>query len=115
MQLVSGQLGKERVHYEAPPAARVPQEMSAFFDWWRGSRENVDGILRAAVAHLWFVSVHPFEDGNGRTARAITDMALAQDEDDPRRLYSMSAQIVSERRGVGVLFHRVEFAVDLRL
>ena len=97
MQVVSGPIGNERVHYEAPPAHRLDGEMACFIHWWENPPEQMDGILRAAVAHFWFVSIHPFDDGNGRIARAIADMALAQDEMSGRRLYSMSAQIMEER------------------
>lgn len=98
MRVVSGPIGKERVHYEAPPAHRLEGEMAQFLEWWHSpSPEIMDGLIRAGLAHFWFVSIHPFEDGNGRIARAITDMALAQDECTGRRLYSMSAQINAER------------------
>ncbi len=97
MQVVSGPVGKEKVHYQAPPANRIKAEMNRFLTWWHAPPENLDGLLRAALAHFWFVSIHPFEDGNGRIARAITDMALAQDEGKEYRLYSMSAQISAER------------------
>jgi Fic family protein len=96
MQVVSGPLGKERVHYEAPPAANLGKEIDQFLKWWNSSGE-LDGLVRAAMAHFWFVSIHPFEDGNGRIARAITDMALAQDEQKDFRMYSMSAQINADR------------------
>lgn len=96
MQVVSGPLGKERVHYEAPPAAHLKREIDQFLKWWHSSSE-LDGLVRAAMAHFWFVSIHPFEDGNGRIARAITDMALAQDEQKDFRMYSMSAQINANR------------------
>jgi Fic family protein len=98
MQVVSGPIGKERVHFEAPPAARVVTEMKSFFAWWRRSRGAMDGALRSAIAHLRFVTIHPFDDGNGRLARAISDLALAEDERDGRRLYSMSAAISAERK-----------------
>jgi Fic family protein len=97
MQVVSGPMGRERVHYQAPPAERVNDEMKRFFSWWNKSRNEMDGILRAGVAHLWFVTVHPFDDGNGRIARTITDMALAQDENLATRCYSLSSQIMAER------------------
>src|SRR5262249_22553299 len=84
------------VHFEAPDAARLPGEMNAFIDWF--NREaDIDPVLKAAIAHLWFVTIHPFEDGNGRIARAIADMALARSENSAQRFYSMSAQIRSER------------------
>ena len=97
MQIVSGPLGRERVHYEAPDAPRVDREMRAFLAWYNG-RESVDPVLRAALAHLWFVTIHPFDDGNGRIARAITDMGLARSEQSSQRFYSMSAQIRLERK-----------------
>lgn len=96
MQVVSGAIGKERVHYEAPQAARVDVEMRGFLEWFE-SKAEMDPVLKAALAHLWFVTVHPFEDGNGRIARAIADMALARSEESPQRFYSMSAQIRQER------------------
>ena len=97
MRVVSGPLGREKVHYEAPPADCVNSEMNNFINWWSKSRQEVDGLLRAAVAHLRFVAVHPFEDGNGRIARTLTDMALAQDEALATRYYSLSSQIMSDR------------------
>jgi len=96
MQVASGAIGKERVHYEAPPAAKLPGEMKAFLDWFE-TKDDTDPVLRAAIAHLWFVIIHPFEDGNGRIARAIADMALARSDHSPQRFYSMSAQIRQER------------------
>ena len=96
MQLVSGPIGRQRVHYRAPPAERLGNELSAFLQWFEGTR-SMEPVLAAGLAHLWFVSIHPFEDGNGRIARAIADMALARSEDSPERFYSMSAQIRLER------------------
>ena len=96
MQMVSGPMGRERVHYEAPPAARLDAEMEAFLDRFNAPAET-DGVLRAGLAHLWFVTVHPFDDGNGRIARAVADMALARSEGSPQRFYSMSSQIMRER------------------
>jgi Fic family protein len=97
MRVVSGPMGREMVHFEAPPAECVAAEMETFLTWWRDSRGATEGILRAAVAHLYFLTIHPFEDGNGRIARALTDMALAQDEQEPQRFYSLSSQIMAER------------------
>jgi Fic family protein len=96
MQVVSGPMGKERVHFEAPAAPRVEKEMSAFLDWFNGN-SDLDPVMKAGLAHLWFVSIHPFDDGNGRIARAIADMALARSENSPQRFYSMSAQIRQDR------------------
>jgi Fic family protein len=97
MQVVSGPMGREKVHYQAPPADRLKDEMKRFFRWWEKSRKEMDGILRAGVSHLWFVAIHPFDDGNGRIARTISDMALAQDENLATRCYSLSSQIMAER------------------
>jgi Fic family protein len=96
MQVVSGPIGREKVHYQAPQAKRVPEEMSAFLNWFNGP-QSIDPVLAAGLAHLWFVTIHPFEDGNGRIARAIADMALARSENSTQRFYSMSAQIRLER------------------
>jgi Fic family protein len=96
MQVVSGIEGRERVHYEAPVAAGVEAEIKSFLDWFNG-HDDTDPVLKAALAHLWFVTIHPFDDGNGRIARAIADMYLARSEDSPQRFYSMSAQIRLER------------------
>ncbi|GAA4339501.1 Fic family protein [Flaviaesturariibacter amylovorans] len=96
MQVVSGAIGKEKVHYEAPEANKVSQEMKLFLDWFNGA-SDMDPVLKAAAAHFWFVTIHPFEDGNGRIARAIADMQLARADESPQRFYSMSAQIRKER------------------
>jgi Fic family protein len=96
MQVVSSPQGRERVHYEAPVAGRLDAEMQEFLDWFNGA-DDTDPVLRAALAHLWFVTIHPFEDGNGRIARAIADMSLARSEESTQRFYSMSAQIRLER------------------
>lgn len=97
MQVVSGPFGREKVHFEAPDAARLDREMSSFLDWFEGEAK-LDPVLKSAVAHLWFVTIHPFEDGNGRIARAIADLALARSEQNPQRFYSMSSQIRVERK-----------------
>jgi len=96
MQIVSGALGRERAHYEAPPAERLDLEMATFLDCVND--EKIDPIPRAAKAHFWFVTVHPFDDGNGRIARAISEWALAKSENSPRRYYGMSAQIRKDRK-----------------
>ena len=96
MEVVSGPAGKERVHFQAPPAPRLAGEMKAFLKWFNAIAD-VDPVLKAGLAHLWFVTIHPFDDGNGRIARAIADMALARSENSPQRFYSMSAQIRQER------------------
>jgi len=97
MQVVSGPIGKEKVHFEALPRERLDEEMRLFLKWWQTSLDNMDGILRAATAHLRFVTIHPYEDGNGRLARALTDMALAQDEKLKVRFYSVSSEIMRNR------------------
>lgn len=96
MQVVSGPIGREKVHYEAPKAKRLGAEMTKFLHW-ANKKDNTDPVLRAALAHLWFVTIHPFDDGNGRIARAIADWALAQSENSSQRFYSMSSQIRLER------------------
>ena len=96
MQVVSGPIGRQRVHYEAPPAPRLNGEMRRFLAWFNRKPE-MEGLLRAGLAHLWFVTLHPFEEGNGRIARAIADRALAQSEGSGQRFYSVSSQIRRER------------------
>lgn len=97
MQVVSGAIGKERVHFEAPAAKCLSNEIDLFLQWFNG-KNDTDAVLKAGIAHLWFVTLHPFEDGNGRIARAIADMALARSEQSPQRFYSLSAQIRRERK-----------------
>ena len=97
MQVISGPFGRERVHFEAPAAKRLETEMKAFLDWFN-TDQGQDPVIKAALAHLWFVTIHPFEDGNGRIARAIADLALARSEQSTQRFYSMSAQIRKERK-----------------
>jgi Fic family protein len=97
MQVVSGAMGKEKVHFQAPDASTLPLEMEQFLDWFN-HEESLDPVLKAGLAHLWFVTLHPFDDGNGRIARALTDMLLARADESPQRFYSMSAQIRMERK-----------------
>ena len=97
MQIVSGPMGREIVHYEAPPAARVADEVARFLRWFE-QPGDMDPLLISGLAHLWFVTIHPFDDGNGRIARAVADMALARAEESPKRFYSLSAQIRLERK-----------------
>lgn len=108
MQIVSGRAGRETIHYEAPPSHQVGSEMDCFLAWFArtapqtghaGRPGALDGLARAALAHLWFESIHPFEDGNGRVGRAIVDMAIAQDQGHPLRLYSLSRQLLAARAG----------------
>ena len=97
MQVISGAIGRQKVHYEAPPATLLALEIKRFLAWFNGSNQE-DSIIKAGLAHLWFVSIHPFDDGNGRIARAIGDMALARAEKTSQRFYSLSAQIQRERK-----------------
>ncbi|MCB9260810.1 MAG: Fic family protein [Flavobacteriales bacterium] len=96
MQVVSGAMGKEKVHFQAPDSNLVEKEMTRFIDWF--NNKKIDLVIKAAIAHLWFVTIHPFEDGNGRITRALTDMLLAQADKSNQRFYSMSAQIRLERK-----------------
>ncbi len=97
MQVISGPIGKEKVHFEGPTAERIEKEMDAFIAW-RAGEDDTDPVIGAGIAHLWFVTIHPFEDGNGRIARAIGDMALARADGTPDRFYSLSSQIETERK-----------------
>ncbi len=97
MQVISGAVGKEKIHFEAPAAALLANEMKLFLEWFNDNKQT-DAILKAGIAHLWFVTIHPFDDGNGRIARAITDMQLARADKTSQRFYSMSAQIRKERK-----------------
>lgn len=97
MQVVSGAAGKEKVHFQAPDANLIEKEMTNFLNWFNGN-DNTDLVIKAAIAHLWFVTIHPFQDGNGRITRALTDMLLAQSDKSNQRFYSMSAQIRIERK-----------------
>ena len=97
MQVVSGPMGKERIHFEASNSDLLEKEMSIFLDWF-GQNNKIDLVIKASIAHLWFVTIHPFDDGNGRITRALTDMLLAQADKSNQRFYSMSAQIRIERK-----------------
>ncbi len=97
MRVVSGPVGREKIHFEAPSAERLEGEMTAFLAWF-DKQSDMDPVMKASIAHLWFVTIHPFEDGNGRIARAISDMALARADGIPDRFYSLSSQIESERK-----------------
>ena len=107
MQVVSGAIGRERVHFEAPAAARLDQEMRVFLDWFNGNVE-ADWVVKAGLAHLRFLTIHPFDDGNGRIARAIADLALARSEQSSQRFYSMSAQIQQERAAYYDILERTQ-------
>ena len=113
MQVVSGAMGKERVHFEAPDAERLEEEMNHFINWFNEDTQT-DPVIKAAIAHLWFVTVHPFDDGNGRIARAIADMLLSRADGSAQRFYSMSAQIRKERKDYyDILEHTQKGSMDI--
>lgn len=99
MRVVSGPIGREKIHFEAPPSDKLATEMRHFLSWWHDGGGTIEGVIRAALVHLRFVTIHPFDDGNGRIARALTDMALAQDDKQRIRYYSLSTQVMAEREG----------------
>ncbi len=105
--VVSGHMGKERIHYEAPSAEIVDKEMEIFLAWLNAPT-STDLVLKAAIAHLWFVTIHPFDDGNGRIARAIADLMLARSENSTHRFYSLSAQIQAERKGYYTILEKTQ-------
>lgn len=107
MQVVSGALGKEKVHYVAMKPARVKKEMDRFLKWFN-QEKNIDPVLKAAIAHFWFIIIHPFDDGNGRIARALADMLLARAEGSGDRYYSMSNQILAERKRYYAVLQKVQ-------
>lgn len=107
MQVVSGPIGRQRVHYTAPPAERLKAEMARFLDWLNGTPRE-PALLRAGIGHLWFVTLHPFEDGNGRIARAVGDLLLARADGSPQRFYSLSAQIQRERSAYYSILERTQ-------
>ncbi len=113
MQVVSGPIGKEHIYFEAPKADRLAGEMRSFLDWFEG-KDQIDPVLKAGLAHLWFVTIHPFDDGKGRIARAIADLALARSENSSQRFYSMSAQIRLERTAYyDILEHTQKTTLDV--
>ena len=107
MQVVSGAMGKERIHYEAPQSDRLKKEMKLFLKWFN-SKNTIDPVLKSAIAHLWFITIHPFDDANGRIARAIADMQLAKADGDQQRFYSMSAQIRLERKAYYDILEKIQ-------
>lgn len=112
MQVVSGASGREQVHFQAPDVARLDFEMNTFLDWFNSATE-IDPVLKAGIAHLWFVTIHPFEDGNGRIARAITDMQLARADSSAQRFYSMSVQIRKERNAYYEVLEKIQKNTDM--
>jgi Fic family protein len=109
MRVLSGSFEKPIVHFEAPPAKDLPKELKTFLTWWHRD-QKIDGLLRAGIAHLWFVTLHPYDDGNGRLSRVLTEMALAQDEKTGHRLYSISTQILKERTKYYEILERTQKA-----
>ena len=107
MQVISGPMGRESVHFEAPPAELIPKEMSTFLKWFNQD-QGLDPLVKSGLAHLWFVTIHPFEDGNGRIGRAVCDMVLARSEQSTQRFYSLSSQIRKERKNYYNLLERTQ-------
>jgi len=107
MQVVSGSFTRQKVHFEAPSAAIIPREMQFFIDWFNES-QDIDPVIKSAVAHLWFVTLHPFDDGNGRIARAIADMQMARADGVAQRFYSVSSQIQKERKAYYEILERTQ-------
>ena len=107
VRVISGPMGRQKIHFEAPAAELVPGDMAAFLDWFN-EQSGVDAVLKAGLAHLWFVTIHPFDDGNGRIARAIADMALARSDNSSQRFYSMSSQIRKERKAYYDILERTQ-------
>lgn len=107
MQVVSGPMGKEKIHFQAPSSSMVKKEMDLFLDWIN-IKTDIDGVLKAAIAHFWFIIIHPFDDGNGRIARAISDMLLARSEESSQRFYSLSNQILTEKKRYYEILQKVQ-------
>ena len=109
MVIVSGPMGKDKIHYEAPKAIQLKEEMDRFLDWFN-SETKIDPVLKAAIAHFWFIIIHPFDDGNGRIARAISDLMLARSDGSTQRFYSLSSQILIERKAYYNILQQVQFS-----
>jgi Fic family protein len=109
MQVVSGGMGREKIHFEAPKPDRLEKEMQDFINWFN-LENSLDSILKAAIAHLWFITIHPFDDGNGRIARAITDMQLSKSDGVNQRFYSMSSRINAEKKSYYTILERTQKA-----
>lgn len=109
MQVVSGPMGKESIYFQAPAPDVVKQEMSVFLDWFNGET-RIDGVIKAAIAHFWFIIIHPFDDGNGRIARTLSDMLLARSEDSSQRFYSLSNQILIEKKAYYQTLQKVQYS-----
>ena len=113
MQIVSGAMGKEKVHYEAVAATDVEKEMKLFLDWFNDDTIQIDPVLKAAIAHFWFIIIHPFDDGNGRIARAISDRMLSRSESSKERFYSLSKQILAERNDYYAVLKKTQHNNDI--
>lgn len=107
MQVVSGPMGKEKIHYQAPESSRVKHEMGVFLDWFNREPET-DAVLKSAIAHFWFIIIHPFDDGNGRIGRALSDLLLARSEESSLRFYSLSNQILTEKKAYYAILQKVQ-------
>jgi Fic family protein len=107
MQVVSGPMGKEKIYFQAPSASEVKKEMDVFLNWIN-KKTDIDGVLKAAIAHFWFIIIHPFDDGNGRIARAISDMLLARSEESSQRFYSLSNQILTDKKKYYEILQKVQ-------
>lgn len=107
MQIVSGAMGKEKIHFQAPSPSIVFKEMDGFLEWFNGETK-IDAVIKAAIAHFWFIIIHPFDDGNGRMARAISDMLLARSEASGQRFYSLSSQMLVERKGYYEILQKIQ-------
>jgi len=108
MQIVSGAMGKEKIHYQAPPPEKVKYEMDRFLDWLNNNEET-DLVIKSAIAHFWFIIIHPFDDGNGRIARAISDLLLARSENSSQRFYSLSNQMLIERKNYYNILQKTQY------
>lgn len=109
MQVVSGSMGKEKIHYQAPSPDQIKGEMETFLHWFNNDTK-LDMVLKAAIAHFWFIIIHPFDDGNGRIARALSDLMLARSDDSPQRFYSLSSQILVERKVYYNVLQKVQYS-----
>ena len=111
MEIVSGPMGKEKVHFRVPSPNVIKKEMDAFLQWYN-QKQDIDGVIKAAIAHFWFIIIHPFDDGNGRIARALTDMLLAKSEETSQRYYSLSNQILKEKKRYYAVLQDVQHSTE---
>jgi len=108
MQIVSGPMGKEKIHYQAPSPDKVKEEMDVFLSWFNKDTK-IDLVIKSAIAHFWFIIIHPFDDGNGRIARALSDLLLARSEESPQRFYSLSSQMLLERKNYYDILQKIQY------